>query len=113
MLNTEKSSSTIEYIQEADFDRLSSSDGVFVFDFTATWCGPCKMIAPIMDKLAQAYQGSVQVFKVDLEENHSLAKRLSIRSIPSVMIYKDGNCTETIVGVVPYEKFDTIVSELI
>ncbi|MEM7579627.1 MAG: thioredoxin [Cyanobacteria bacterium P01_A01_bin.80] len=113
MLNTEQSTPTVEYIQEADFDRLSSSNGVFVFDFTASWCGPCKMIAPMMDKLAQEYQGQVQVFKVNLEENHSLAKKLDIRSIPSVMIYKDGNSVETIVGIAPYDKFDTIVSELV
>ena len=113
MLNTEQSTPTVEYIQEADFDRLSSSNGVFVFDFTASWCGPCKMIAPMMDKLAQEYEGSVKVFKVNLEENHSLAQRLGIRSIPSVMIYKDASCIETIVGIAPYEKFNAIVSELI
>ncbi len=104
---------TVEYIKEADFDTLSSSNGIFVFDFTATWCGPCKMIAPMMDRLAQEYEGRITVVKVDLGEYPKLAKRLGIRSIPVVMIYKDGTCIETIVGVVPYEKFNTTVTKLL
>ncbi len=103
----------VEYIQEKEFDTLSTSDGVFVCDFTATWCGPCKMIAPMMEQLAQEHEGKVKVAKVDLGENSNLAKRLNIKSIPTVMIYKDGNCIETIVGIVPYEKFNTVVSELV
>ena len=104
---------TVEYIHEKEFDTLSTSDGVFVCDFTATWCDPCKMIAPMMEQLAKEHQGSVKVFKIDLGENSNLAKRLNIRSIPSVMIYKDGNLIETIVGIVPYEKFNTVVTELL
>ncbi|MGB3757347.1 MAG: thioredoxin [Rivularia sp. (in: cyanobacteria)] len=103
----------VEYIQEKEFDTLSTSDGVFVCDFTATWCGPCKMIAPMMEKLAKEHEGKVEVAKVDLGENSNLAKRLNIRSIPSVMIYKDGKLIETIVGIVPYEKFNTVVTELL
>ena len=104
---------TVEYIKETDFDTLSTSNGVFVFDFTATWCGPCKMIAPLMDRLAQDYEDRVKVVKVDLDENPNPAKRLGIRSIAVVMIYKDGTCIETVVGVVPYEKFNTIVTKLL
>ncbi|MEM7554644.1 MAG: thioredoxin [Cyanobacteria bacterium P01_A01_bin.84] len=104
---------TVEYIKEEDFDTLSTSDGVFVFDFTATWCGPCKMVAPLMDQLAQEHEDRVKVVKVDLDENPGLAKKLGIRSIPSVMIYKDGSCIETIVGIAPYEKFNTIVTKLL
>ncbi|MEO1429441.1 MAG: thioredoxin [Cyanobacteria bacterium J06633_8] len=104
---------TVEYIQEQEFDALSTSNGVFVFDFTATWCGPCKMIAPMMEKLAQDYKGKIKVAKIDLGESSNLAKRLNIRSIPTVMIYKDGACVETIVGIVPYEKFNAVVTQLV
>ena len=103
----------VEYIQEKEFDTLSTSDGVFVCDFTATWCGPCKMIAPMMEQLAKEHGDKIKVTKVDLGENSNLAKRLNIKSIPTVMIYKDGNLIETIVGIVPYEKFNTVVSGLI
>ena len=104
---------TVEYIQEQEFDTLSTSNGVFVCDFTATWCGPCKMIAPMMEQLAQAHEGKIKVAKVDLGESSNLAKRLNIKSIPTVMIYKDGNLIETIVGIVPYEKFNTVVTGLL
>ena len=104
---------TVEYVQEQEFDSLSTSDGLVVFDFTATWCGPCKMIAPLMDKLAEEYEGRVKVVKVDLDQNQSLAKRLGIRSIPAVMIYKNGTLMETIVGVTPYETFTTAVTKLL
>ncbi|MEM7726602.1 MAG: thioredoxin [Cyanobacteria bacterium P01_A01_bin.45] len=103
----------VEYIQEPDFDTLSTSNGIFVFDFTATWCGPCKMVAPLMDQLAKEHGDKVKVMKVDLDANPSLAKKLGIRSIPSVMIYKDGNCIETIVGVAPYERFNGVVTKLL
>lgn len=104
---------TVEYIQEQEFDSLLTSDGLFVFDFTATWCGPCKMIAPLMDKLAEEYEGRAKVLKVDLDHNQSLAKRLGIRSIPAVMIYKNGTHMETIVGVTPYETFTTAITKLL
>lgn len=104
---------TVEYIQEQEFDLLLTNGGIVVFDFTATWCGPCKMVAPLMDKLADEYDGRVKVVKVDLGENQSLAKRLGIRSIPAVMIYKDGTLIETIVGVAPYERFTDVVIKLV
>ena len=104
---------TVEYIQEQEFDSLLTSNELVVFDFTAAWCGPCKMIAPLMDKLAQEYDGRALVVKVDLSESQNLAKRLSIRSIPVVMIYKNGTLMETIVGVTPYETFTTAVTKLL
>ncbi len=104
---------TVEYIQEQEFDSLLTSHELVVFDFTATWCGPCKMIAPLIDKLAQEYEGRALVVKVDLDQNQSLAKRLSIRSIPVVMIYKNGTLMDTIVGVTPYETFTTAVTKLL
>ena len=66
-----------------------------------------------MDKLAEEYEGRVKVVKVDLDQNQSLAKRLGIRSIPAVMIYKNGTLMETIVGVTPYETFTTAVTKLL
>ena len=103
---------TVEYIQEQEFDSLLTSNDLVVFDFTATWCGPCKMIAPLMDKLAEEYEGRVKVLKVDLDQNPTLSKRLGIRSIPAVKIYKNGTLMETIVGVTPYETFTTAITKL-
>lgn len=104
---------TVEYIQEQEFDSLLTTEGLFVFDFTATWCEPCRIIAPLIDKLAEEYDTRAKVFKVDLDQNKSLAKRLGIRSIPAVMIYKNGTLMETIVGVTPYETFTNAVTKLL
>ncbi|MDF5720114.1 MAG: thioredoxin [Rhizonema sp. PD37] len=104
---------TVEYIQEEEFDSLLTNNELVVIDFTATWCGPCKMIAPLIDKLAQEYDGRALVVKVDLDQNQNLAKTLSIRSIPVVMIYKNGTLMETLVGVTPYETFTAAVTKLL
>ncbi|KYC40422.1 thioredoxin [Scytonema hofmannii PCC 7110] len=104
---------TVEYITEPEFDSLLKGNEPVVCDFTATWCGPCKMIAPLIDKLAEEYEDRAKVVKVDLDQNQSLAKRLGIRSIPTVMIYKNGTLMETIVGVTPYETFTTALTKLL
>jgi len=76
-----------------------------VVDCTATWCGPCKVISPLIDKLAGEYVDRAKVFKVDIGENGSIAKRFGIRSIPAVMFFKQGELKETMIGVKSYEDF--------
>ncbi len=103
---------TATYIQsEAEFDSLIASEGLVVVDFTAQWCGPCKLVAPLMDRLANDYADRLQVYKLDLDANQSLAKRLGIRSIPAVMLFKKGELLETLVGVKPYEIFTGAVDQ--
>jgi thioredoxin 1 len=103
---------TATYIQtEAEFDALLTDAAVVVVDCTASWCGPCKLVAPLMDQLAAAYEGQVKVFKLDLDENRPVAKRLGIRSIPAVMFFKNGELLETLVGVKPYETFTETVDK--
>ncbi len=72
-----------------------------VIDFWATWCGPCKMIAPIIDEMASEFEGKAKICKVDVDNNQSIAVQLGIRSIPTVMIFKEGKVVDTIVGAVP------------
>lgn len=103
---------TATYIQsEVEFDSLIASEGLVVVDFTAQWCGPCKLVAPLMDRLANDYADRLQVYKLDLDANQSLAKRLGIRSIPAVMLFKKGELLETLVGVKPYEIFTGAVDQ--
>ncbi|MCP2729692.1 thioredoxin [Limnofasciculus baicalensis] len=97
---------TATFIQdETEFDSLLATESLLVIDCTATWCGPCKLIAPLMDKLADDYQNRAKVFKLDLDTNKLVAKRFGIKSIPAVMFFKQGELMETLVGVKPYEKF--------
>ena len=97
---------TATYIKdEAEFDQQLGEQGLMVVDCTASWCGPCKLVAPLMDQLAEAYDGRVSVFKLDIDENKPVAKRFGLKSIPAVMYFKQGELTETLVGVKPYETF--------
>jgi thioredoxin 1 len=96
---------------EAEFDQLVNSEALLVVDCTASWCGPCKMVAPLMDQLAEAYADRAKVCKLDLDANQPLAKRFNIRSIPAVMFFKGGELMETLVGVKPYEEFSGTVDK--
>jgi len=101
---------TATFIQdETEFDSLLKSESVLVVDCTATWCGPCKLVAPLIDRLADDYRDRAKVFKLDLDSNKPVAKRFGIKSIPAVMVFKQGELIETLVGVKPYEEFTAAV----
>ncbi|NMF67241.1 thioredoxin [Brasilonema octagenarum UFV-E1] len=93
------------YIQDSDFDNLLTSSGLVVVDYTASWCGPCKLISPFIDELAEKYEGRAKVVKVDLDHNKENAKKYNIKSIPAVLIFKDGEEVERLVGKASYETF--------
>ena len=88
---------------------LDSSLPVFV-DFYADWCGPCKMMSPVIDKLAEEYEGKIKVGKVNVDENSDLAVRYGIMSIPNMVFFKNGEVADRVVGAIPKpamkEKFE-------
>lgn len=97
---------SVAFIQdETEFDTLLKTEALVVIDCTASWCGPCKLVAPLMDQLAEEYGDRAKVFKLDLDNNKFAAQRFGIRSIPAVMYFKQGELMETLVGVKPYEEF--------
>ncbi|MDJ0707938.1 MAG: thioredoxin family protein [Leptolyngbyaceae cyanobacterium MO_188.B28] len=105
---------TASYIQdETEFDSLLANESLLVVDCTASWCGPCKLVAPLMDQLAGEFGDRVKVFKLDLDANKAVAKRFGIRSIPAVMYFKGGELTETLIGVKPYEEFSKSLEKLL
>ncbi|HUL44458.1 MAG TPA: thioredoxin [Bacteroidota bacterium] len=89
-------------VNDANFtaEVLTSEKPVLV-DFWAIWCGPCKMIAPIVDEIAQEYDGKIKVTKMDVDANPRVTMEYGIRSIPTLMIFKGGQVVEQIVGAVP------------
>jgi thioredoxin 1 len=89
-------------ITDANFDsEVIKSNIPVLIDFWATWCGPCKAIAPIVEDLAKEYDGKVKVGKVDVDDNQQTAIKYGIRSIPTLLIMKNGKVNDTIVGAVP------------
>ena len=96
----------VDYVpDEAALNNLLTSDPLVVIDFTASWCGPCKLVAPLMDQLAEQYDGKITVAKLDVDANKAIAKRFSIKSIPAVLFFKGEELVGTVVGAKPYSEF--------
>ena len=101
----------VNMFNESNFEAevLKSDIPVFV-DFYADWCGPCKMMSPVIDKLAQEYDGKIKVGKVNVDENGDLAVRYGIMSIPNMVFFKNGEVADRVVGAIPKpamkEKFE-------
>jgi len=89
-------------VNDANFEQeIEKHDGLAVVDFWATWCGPCRMIAPILDQLSVEYAGRVKVSKMDVDANIKTASRFNVRSIPMLLFFKNGKVVDQIVGAVP------------
>jgi thioredoxin 1 len=82
-------------------NEIEQHSGLSLVDFWAAWCGPCRMVAPVIEQLAGEYEGKLKVGKLDVDSNQQTAMRFNIRSIPSILIFKDGQLVDTVVGAVP------------
>lgn len=93
-------------VTDDDFTaEVEQAKGLVLVDFWATWCGPCQFVAPILEQLAGEYGGRLKVAKLDVDENQRTSMRFNIRSIPSVLFFKDGKHVDTIVGALPKQAF--------
>ncbi len=105
-------SDLIKHISDASFDAdvIQSSTPVIV-DFWAEWCGPCKMIAPILDEVASAYQGKLQVAKMNVDENRDIPAKFGIRGIPTLMVFKGGQLAATKVGAMSKAQLTAFIDQ--
>jgi len=89
-------------VTDATFDEVVlKSDKPVMVDFWAAWCGPCRMVAPIMDQLTSEYEGKATIAKVDVDANQEFAAKYGVRNIPTVLVFKNGEVVEKQVGVAP------------
>jgi thioredoxin 1 len=87
-------------LNESNFDReLTQDDKPMIVDFWAEWCGPCKMIAPLLDEIAREKAGAVKVAKVNVDDNQSLSFKYNIRAIPALLFFKNGQLRDQVIGV--------------
>ncbi|NUS39717.1 MAG: thioredoxin TrxA [Lysobacter sp.] len=94
-------SDKVIHATDADFDSVVlQSDQPVLVDFWAQWCGPCKMIAPALDELAETYDGRAKIVKVDIDQNRAVAMKYHVRSIPMLLVFKDGQVQGTQIGAV-------------
>ena len=101
-------------ITEKNFDEnVLSSDVPVLIDFWAVWCGPCKMVAPIVKELAAEYAGKLKVGKCDVDANQSIAITYGIRSIPTLLVFKDGEVKQQIIGALPKHVIKSKIDEVL
>jgi len=95
---------TVEITDDNFETEVIKSDKPVLIDFWAVWCGPCKLIAPIVEELSSEYAGKVKVGKLDVDSNQQTSIKFGVRSIPTLLLFKDGKLKDTIIGAVPKGK---------
>jgi thioredoxin 1 len=99
------------HLSEQNYDEaLLDAEGLVMVDFWAEWCGPCRMIEPVLEEIAEAADGDVTLMKVNVDENSALAARYDIRSIPTILFIKDGEIVDRVVGAAPRATLEDIVA---
>jgi thioredoxin 1 len=105
-------SDLIKHITDASFDNdVLKSELPVLVDYWAEWCGPCRMIAPVLDELAETYKGKLQITKMNVDENQTVPAQFGIRGIPTLMIFKAGKLVKTQVGALSKGQMTTLVAE--
>ena len=100
-------------ITEQNFAEIVASNKSLMIDFWATWCGPCRMLAPTVDAIASEYEGKVAVGKCDVDDAQELAIQLGIRNIPTLVFFKDGKVVDRLVGLVSKQDIEKKLVEIV
>jgi thioredoxin 1 len=101
---------TMQLTEQTFDEAVLASQGLVMVDFWAEWCGPCRVIAPVLEQIAKESEGRVTLMKVNVDESSALAARYEIRSIPTILIVKDGAVVDRVVGAVPKATLQAVLS---
>ena len=101
----------IKHVKTSEFDEIMDAAPLAMVDFWASWCGPCKMLSPTVEALAEQYEGKALVGKVNVDEEPDLARRFGVMSIPTVVFLKNGREFDWKVGVMPAEAFTQVLDK--
>ncbi|MBI5060152.1 thioredoxin [candidate division KSB1 bacterium] len=112
-MSNETVASDVLHMTDAEFPNALKSHSMLVVDAYADWCGPCRMIAPIVKELATEYAGRVSFAKVDVDNNHGIARQFGIQSIPTMLFFKNGELVDRVVGAMPKAALKSRVDALV
>lgn len=94
----------VEHISQSNFDEVVSGTEVVLVDFFATWCNPCKILAPVLDQISEFLPENRKIVKIDIDENMEAARKFGVMSIPTLILFKNGQAAQRLVGVRPEEE---------
>ena len=101
-------------LTDANFDeKVAQAQGVTVVDFWAPWCGPCRMVGPVIEELSEEYAGKVSFAKLNVDDNQGVAGQFGIRSIPTIGFFKDGEAVGAVVGAYPKEALQQVIEQVL
>ncbi|MCR5520158.1 MAG: thioredoxin [Bacteroidales bacterium] len=100
-------------IDQNNFEEIINSKPVALVDLWAAWCGPCRMLSPTVDDIAEEFEGRVAVAKCNVDDNDELAAQFGVRSIPTLLFFKDGQLADKTVGLVSKQEIETIINNLL
>jgi thioredoxin 1 len=106
-------SANVVEITDQNFQEVTGQSGLTMVDFWAVWCGPCRMVAPIVEQLADEYAGQVTVGKLDVDNNQQSATRFNVRSIPTILFFKEGKVVDQVIGAVPRPALESKIKQLL
>lgn len=100
----------VQAITDANFAE-ETKDGLVLVDFWATWCGPCRMVAPVLEEIAEERGDALKIVKIDVDENPKTSEAFKVMSIPTLLIKKDNEVVDTVIGYRPKEELDEVINQ--